>query len=99
MSFLFAFLKIITILAFFLSLSDKHLMYRLASAFDVISSPSFNVSMVVWSLPAAAVAVFITCSAASTPMMLSLVPLLRQCGLWYFVHCHISRCIIHPFVL
>ena len=26
------------------------------------------------------------------PMVLSLVPLLGQCGLWYSVHCRIARC-------
>ena len=33
------------------------------------------------------------------PMMLSLVPLLGQCGLWYSVHCRIARCRITLFIL
>ena len=33
------------------------------------------------------------------PMVVSLVPLLGQCGLLYFVHCRIARCRIILFVL
>ena len=45
--------------------SDKHLVYSLASVFDIISSPAFNVSMFIWSLPVA-VSFFISRNAAST---------------------------------
>ena len=69
MSFLFPFLKIIIILAFFhavdIRFSDKHLVYSLASIYEVESSPAFNVSMFIWSLPVA-VPFFISRSAAST---------------------------------
>ena len=34
-----------------------------------------------------------------SPMMLSLVPLLGQCGLWYFAYCRIAQCRIPLFVL
>ena len=55
--FLFTFLKIIAILAYFhvlgIRLSDKHLVYSLASVFEMVFSPAFNVSMFVWSLPVA----------------------------------------------
>ena len=48
-SFLFPFLKFVIILAFFhavcIRLSDKHLVYRLASVLEMVSSPAFNVSM------------------------------------------------------
>ena len=33
------------------------------------------------------------------PMVLSLVPLLGQCGLWYSFYCRIARCRIHLFVI
>ena len=45
--------------------SDKHLVYSLACVFEMVSSPAFNVSMLIWSLPAA-VPFFISRSAAST---------------------------------
>ena len=65
--FLFPFL-IIIVLAFFHALgyrlSDKHLVYSLASVFENVSSPAFNVSMFIWSLPAA-VPFFLSRSAAS----------------------------------
>ena len=68
-SFLFPFLKIITILAFFytvgIRLSNNHLVYCLASVFEMVSSPAFNVSMFIWSLPVA-VPFFISRRAAST---------------------------------
>ena len=51
---LFIFLKIIAIIAFFhavgIRLSDKYLVYSLASVFEMVSSPTFNVSMFIWSL-------------------------------------------------
>ena len=34
-----------------------------------------------------------------SPIMLSVVPLSSQCGLWYSVHCRIARCRIPLFVL
>ena len=53
--FLLPFLKIITILAFFhamgIRLSDKQLVYSLASVFEMVSSPAFNVSIFILSLP------------------------------------------------
>ena len=92
----------IIILAFFhtvsIRLSDKHLVYSLASVFETISSPAFNVSMFIWSLPVA-VSFIISRSAASPPVMLSLVPLLGQCGLWYSVHCRIAQCRCPLFVI
>ena len=47
-------------------LSEKHLFYSLASVFEMVYYPAFNVSMfILWSLPVA-VAFFISRSAAST---------------------------------
>ena len=67
--FLFPFSNITIILAFFhavgINLSDKHLVYIIASVFVVASSPAFNISMFIWSLPVA-VPFFIFRSAAST---------------------------------
>ena len=40
-------------------------MYSLANVFEMVSSPAFNVSMFIWSLPVV-VPSFISCSAAST---------------------------------
>ena len=102
-SFLFPFLKIIIILAFFhaagIRLSDKHLVYSLASVFEMVSAPAFNVSMFIWSLPVA-VTFSISRSAASTSHdVISGTSLLGQCRLWYSVHCRISRCRISLFVL
>ena len=34
-------------------LSDKHLVYSLASVFEMVCSPAVNVSMFMWSLPVA----------------------------------------------
>ena len=34
-------------------LSDKHLVFSLASVFEMVTSPAFNVSMFIWSLPVA----------------------------------------------
>ena len=48
-----------------LCLSGKHLVYSLASLFEMVSSPAFNVSIFIWSL-SVAVLFFISCSAAST---------------------------------
>ena len=45
--------------------SDKLLMYSLASVFEMVSSPAFNVSMFIWPLPVA-VPFFKSRSAAST---------------------------------
>ena len=49
------FRRIIVISAFFhavgIRLSDKHLVYSLASVLEMVSSPVFNVSMFIWSLP------------------------------------------------
>ena len=78
-------------------LSDKHLMHSLASVFELVSS-AFNVSMFIWSLPVA-VQFVISRSLLPLPMMLSAVPRLNKCGLWYFVHCHVAQCRILLFVL
>ena len=63
------FLKIITIVVFFhavgIRLSDKHLLYSLASVFEMVSSPAFNDSIFILSLPVA-VPFFISRSVAST---------------------------------
>ena len=70
-------------------LSDKHLVYCLASVSDMVSSPAFNLSMFIWSL-LVAVPFFKSHSAASTSHdVIILVPRLGQCGLWYSVHCRI----------
>ena len=65
-----------------IGISDKHLVCSLASVSEMVSSPAFNVSMLIWSLPVT-VPFFISRIAASTSHMLTLVPLLGQCGLWY----------------
>ena len=66
---LLPFLKIIIILTFFyavgIPLSDKHLVYSLASVFEMVFPPACNVSMFIWSLLFAA-PFFISRSAAST---------------------------------
>ena len=46
-------------------LSEKHLVYSLASVFEMVYSPDFNVYMFLWSLHVA-VPFFISRSAAST---------------------------------
>ena len=83
MSFLFPFLKIIIILAFFhavgIRLSEKHLVYSLPSVFQMVSSPAFNVSLFIMSLPVAVPFFISLIVALPIPMMLSLVPLLGQC--------------------
>ena len=52
--FVFVFFTIITICAFFhvvvICFFDKHLVYNLASVFEMVSSDAFNGSMFVWSL-------------------------------------------------
>ena len=57
------------ILAFFhavgIRFSDKHLSVQLSKLFEIVSSPAFNVSMFIWSLPVA-VPSFLSRSAAST---------------------------------
>ena len=69
MSFWLPFLKIITIFAFFqvveIRLSDMHFVYSLAKALAMVSSPAFNVSMLIWSFPVA-FPFYIFFSAAST---------------------------------
>ena len=74
-SFLFPFLKIIIILGFFhavgICLSDKHLMYSLASVFEMVSYPAFNVSMFIWSLLSHSSYLVVL---LPPPMLLSLVP-------------------------
>ena len=59
----------ITILAIYHAVSirrpDKHLVYSLASAFEMIYSPAINVPMFIWSLPVA-VPFFIFRSTVST---------------------------------
>ena len=62
-------MKIVIVVAFFhavtIRLSEKHLAYSLASVFEMVSSPAFNVSMFIWSL-LVAVPFFMARSAAST---------------------------------
>ena len=58
--------------------SDKHLVYSLASVFDMVYYPAFNVSMFIWSY-SVAVPFFINCSTASLLRMVSLVHILGQC--------------------
>ena len=69
--FFFPFLKTISILVFFhavgIRLSDTYLVYSLANIFEMVFSLSFNVSMLIWSLPIA-VPFFISCDAASTSL-------------------------------
>ena len=90
-SFLFPFLKMIIILKLFhavgIRLYHKHLVYSLASVFEMSACRCFygrlllsHFSYLIQQLP--------------SPMMLSLVPLLGQCGLRYSV-----RCLIPIFVL
>ena len=57
MSFCLPFLKIITFFAFFqvvwIRLSNMHFVYSLAKALAMVSSPAFNVSMLIWLIPVA----------------------------------------------
>ena len=78
-------------------LSDKHLVYSLASVFEMESSRAFNVSMFIWSLPVAVP--FFTSRSANSTFHDAISGTLGQRGLWYSVHCRIARCIIHLFVL
>ena len=64
-------------------------MYSLVIVFEMVSSPAFNVLMFIWLLPVA-VQFFIPRTAVPPPMMLSEVPVLVQCGVWYTVHSHSS---------
>ena len=70
-------------------LSDKYLTYSLASVFEMVSSPAFNVSMFVWSLPVA-VPFFISRSAGSTSHDVIFGTSLGS--VWIMVLCHIARC-------
>ena len=78
-------------------LSDKHLVYSIASVFDMVYCPAFNVAMFIWSLPVA-VPFLISRSATSTTHYV-LVTLFGQCGLWYSAHCHIARSRISLFFI
>ena len=73
-------------------------MYSLASVFEMVYFPAFNVSMFIWSLPVA-VPFFISRSAAFTSHdgISGRSLILGQCGLWYYVHCRIPRCRIPLF--
>ena len=102
-SFLFRFLKIIAILAFFhavgIRFSDKHLVYSLANVFEMVSSPAFNVSMFIWSLPVV-VPFFISRIAYSTSH--DLISGISFGSVWITVLCslsYIARCRIPLFVL
>ena len=90
------------ILVFFhavcIRLSDKHSVYSLASIFEMVSSPAFNVSMFMWLLPVA-IPFFISRSAVSTSHDVFSGTSLGQCGLRHSVHSHIARCRIPLFVL
>ena len=59
----------------------------------MVSSPSFNVSMFIWSLPVAA-PFFISRIVASTlnDVISGASFGSDQCELWYYVHCLIDRC-------
>ena len=59
---------------------DKHLVWSLSSVFEMVSSPAFNVSMFIWSLPVA-VPFFISRSAASTSHDVITGTFWGQCGL------------------
>jgi len=87
--FLFPFLNIITTLAFFhamgIHLSDKDLVYSLASVFEMVSSPP--VSMFIWSLPVD-VPFFIVRSAASTNRDAVFGTYYRS--MWFVVLCSLS---------
>ena len=101
-SFLFPFLKIITTLAFFhavgIRLSDKHLVYSLASVFEMVFSPAFNVSMFIWSLPVA-VPFFISRSTASTSHGIICGTSFGSVWIVVLYHCLTTRCRIPLFVL
>ena len=79
-------------------LSDKYLVYSVASVFEMISSPAFNVSMFIWSLPVAVLSSYLVVL-LPPPMTLPSVPLLGQCLLWCSGHFRVARCNIPPFVL
>ena len=83
--------KIITILAFFhvvgIRFSDKHLVYSLASVFEMVSSPAFNVSMFMWLL---SVLIFISRSAASTSH--DVISGTSFESVWIVILCSLSYC-------
>ena len=70
--------------------SDKHLVYSLASVFDMVSSPAFNVWMFIWSLPVA-VQFFKFRSAASTSH--DVISGISFELVWYSVHCRFRACL------
>ena len=72
-------------------LSNKLLVYSLVRVFDMVSSRGFNISMFIWSLPVAAHFSYLLVL-PPPPMLVYLVLISGQCGLWYSVHCRIARC-------
>ena len=86
--------KIITILAFFhvvgIRFSDKHLVYSLASVFEMVSSPAFNVSMFMWLL---SVLIFISRSAASTSH--DVISGTSFESVWIVILCSLSYCSVY----
>ena len=70
-------------------LSEKHFVYSLASVFEMISSPAFNVSMFIWSLPVA-LPLFKSRSAASTTH--DVISGTSYGSVWMMVRCRIARC-------
>ena len=81
----------IIILAFFhavdIRLSDKHLVYSLANVFEMVSSPVFNVSTDIRSLPVA-VPFFISRNAASTSH--DVISVTSFGAVWIMVLCSLS---------
>ena len=92
MSFVFPFLKNITIFASFhvfgMRRSVMHFVYIFASCFAIVSSPAFSVSMLTWSFPAS-FPFFIFVSALPLPMPLLVVLLWGMFVLLQLGRCHI----------
>ena len=69
--------------------SDKHLVYSLASVFEIVSSLALNVSMfIIWSLPIA-VPFFVSHSAASTSH--DVISGTSFGSVWIMVFCSLSN--------
>ena len=89
--FFFPFLKTITILVFFhavcIRLSDTYLVYSLANIFEMVYSLSFNVSMLIWSLPIAVPFSYLV-MLLPPPLVFSMVPLFGS--VWIIVLCSLS---------
>ena len=71
--------------------SNKHLVFSLASVFEMVSSLAFKVSIWRWLLPSV-VPICISLSAASLAMVLYRVPLSIRCELWDTAHCRLVQC-------